>query len=375
MSIQALIDRKTTPSVRRRPSSIRSSSPNPTSLHSEARLRQLRIDDARWLEFVGSQVAATPFHDPSWASLIAECYRLDGFVLADTDESGTVTAGIPLLEPPRLPRRARRLVSLPFTDALEPLVPPTAARAFSDSAEAVRVELGVARIELRGNLIGAVPGRATAVTHTLPLTPDFDAVTNGFSHDKRRNAGVSRRKGLEVRRAENERDLTETFFRLHLDTRRRLGVPSQPKRFFHLLWRRVIEPGSGFVLIVRQGAVPVASAVFLTGGSRVVYKYSASDLDYRGHKPNDLLIWTAIEDACRAGFTSFDFGRSELSAVGLRAFKSSWGAEESPLVYSTIGAGELGDLSPATEKLGGLLRHSPRWAVRAAGELLYRYAS
>jgi CelD/BcsL family acetyltransferase involved in cellulose biosynthesis len=152
-------------------------------------------------------------------------------------------------------------------------------------------------------------------------------------------------------------------------------VPSQPKRFFQLLWRRVIEPGSGFVLLVRQGTVPVASAVFLTGGGRVVYKYSASDLGYRDQKPNDLLLWSAIEDACSAGYTSFDFGRSELSAAGLRAFKSSWGAEERPLVYSTIGTGEAGDLSPASDKLGGLLRHSPRWVVRAAGELLYRYAS
>jgi CelD/BcsL family acetyltransferase involved in cellulose biosynthesis len=338
-------------------------------------LRQLPIDDARWREFVRGRADATPFHDPSWASLLAECYRLRGFVLVETDQSGTITAGMPLLEPPRLPGRARRLVSLPFTDALEPLVAPPAARAFSQSAEAVRAELGVGRIELRGNLVGAAPGPVTAVTHLLPLTVDFDTVTKGFSHDKRRNAGVSRRKGLEVLRAESERDITETFFRLHLDTRRRLGVPSQPKRFFQLLWRRVIEPGSGFVLIVRQGHVPVASAVFLTGCGRVVYKYSASDLNYRGQKPNDLLIWSAIESACDAGFTSFDFGRSELSATGLRAFKSSWGAVETPLVYSTIGEGELGDLSPATEMLGRVLRHSPRWVARASGELLYRYAS
>ena len=69
------------------------------------------------------------------------------------------------------------------------------------------------------------------------------------------------------------------FFGLHLATRHRLGVPSQPKRFFDLGSGSVLEPRSslGFVLVAEQEGRPVASAVFLQAAGTVVYKYSASD--------------------------------------------------------------------------------------------------
>ncbi len=192
---------------------------------------------------------------------------------------------------------------------------------------------------------------------------------------RRRNVRLSEQNGLTIRRAQSERDITEAFYGLHLETRRRLGVPAQPKRFFRLLWERIIEGGRGFALIVQRGPVPVASAVFLVGNGITVYKYGASDVRYLDQKPNDLLMSSAIRDACQEGCSSFDFGRSDLSAAGLRAFKSSWGAEEEPLVYSTIGAGDQDDVSSAAGLMGGVLRHTPSWVTRAVGELLYRYAA
>ena len=302
---------------------------------------------------------------------------MSGFVLADSDSSGAIVSGIPLLRPPKLPGQARRLVSLPFTDALDPLVDPSGALAFVELLGEARQELGMARLELRGELAGADPGPPAAVIHTLPIEADAESVAKGFANEKRRNVRVAIRKGLEVRHAENERDLTETFFELHVDTRRRLGVPTQPKRFFHLLWQRIIEPGSGFVLMVREGGTPVAGAVFLTGNGRVVYKYSASDFSRRNLKPNDLLIWSAIEHACNTGFTTFDFGRTDLHAEGLRTFKSSWGATESPLVYSTIGGNlpAADDGSHTSGMMKQVLQRSPAWVTRTAGELLYRYAA
>ena len=339
------------------------------------RLKQIPLDDSRWHEFVRSRSDATPFHHPVWASLLAECYGLSGFVLTQSGESGTITAGIPVLEPPRLPRRPRRLVSLPFTDALPPLVDPDAARTFTVAADAFRRDAGAARIELRGTLEGARPADVQAVTHLLALTGDPAEVARGFSKDKLRNTRVAERKGLTVRRAESERDLTEAFFDLHVATRRRLGVPTQPKRFFRLLWTRLIEPGHGFVLVVEHGTTPVGGGVFLAGNGVVVYKFSATDAAWQAQKPNDLMLWTAIRDSCLEGFSSFDFGRSDLAGAGLRAYKSSWGAVEEPLVYSTIGEGEAGESPGETGILGSVLRRSPIWVTRATGELLYRYAA
>ena len=162
---------------------------------------------------------------------------------------------------------------------------------------------------------------------------------------------TAERRGLTIGRAQSERDVTETFYGLHLQTRRRLGVPSQPKRFFRLLWRRVLEPGGGFALIVRRGQLAVAAGIFLVGRGVTIYKYGASDARYQADCPNDLLMSSAIREACRDGSRIFDFGRSELTATGLRAFKSGWGAAEEPLVYATIGTGEQQRSQAPTEWL------------------------
>jgi hypothetical protein len=88
------------------------------------------------------------------------------------------------------------------------------------------------------------------------------------------------------------------------------------------------------------------------------------------------LFWHALRTTCEDGYRWFDFGRSDLPDRGLRDFKSGWAAQEQPLLYTT-----LAERAPASGSGRGLaaarvlLRHSPGWACRAAGELFYRYAA
>jgi hypothetical protein len=63
-------------------------------------------------------------------------------------------------------------------------------------------------------------------------------------------------------------------------------VPVQPRRFFELLWRLVLEPGLGFLLLAHAGARPVAGAVFLRGSRCLTYKYGASDASAWPLRPN-----------------------------------------------------------------------------------------
>jgi CelD/BcsL family acetyltransferase involved in cellulose biosynthesis len=340
-------------------------------------LHRVSLDDPAWAAFVAGHPDATPFHEPAWARMLAECYRLTAFALVERDPAGGVDAGLPLVAPPRIPGRPRRLVSLPYTDLVGPLVAPLHEASFAGSLDAARRRLGYDRVELRGAVDGADELATQAVIHTLGLGSDVDAMLANLTKGKRRDVRAAQRSGLSVRRAERETDVTQTYFDLHLRTRRRLGVPSQPRRFFALLWRQLLEPGHGFVLIAEQGGSPVAGAVFLTGNGTVVYKYSASDRAARGGLATDLLVWHAIADSCRQGFAVFDFGRSELDAHGLRRFKDRWGAVERPLVYSVVG---LQELRPAPLRRGGstaarVLRRAPLWLTRLSGEVLYRYAA
>src|SRR5258708_17338375 len=80
----------------------------------------MELSDPRWGEFVERHPAATPFHHPYWARLVADCYGFPTFVLAASDPSGVVPSGLPLVEVRHL-HGGRTWVSLPYTDYCPPL--------------------------------------------------------------------------------------------------------------------------------------------------------------------------------------------------------------------------------------------------------------
>src|SRR3990170_7853482 len=84
------------------------------------RCELLDIRDDEWSEFIQSQPTAVIFHHPAWANLISECYGYCSFVVVERNESGEITAGMPIIEISS-PLTGRRWISLPFTDYFSPL--------------------------------------------------------------------------------------------------------------------------------------------------------------------------------------------------------------------------------------------------------------
>jgi CelD/BcsL family acetyltransferase involved in cellulose biosynthesis len=338
----------------------------------------LELEDPRWAAFVSNGAGGTPFHHPAWAQLLAETYGYRGFALAVCDEGGRPTAGVPLLEVRTLSRR-RRWISLPFTDECAPLAPDAAARHDLAAALARAQErLRAPAIEVRGALeeIGWRTG-ADAVVHVLDLGEDLEATRKRFSRSRVvRNISRAEREGVVVRRAAGAADL-EAFYALHARTRRRQGVPVQPRRFFELIWSRLVERDLAFILLADAGPRrAVAGALFLAWNGTTIYKFGASDPESLPHRPNHLIFWTAIQEACARGDRRFDFGRTDLGNDGLRSFKSGWGAAERPLAYSTLERGAAdGAEGFAARAMGVAIRRGPAWVCRGVGETLYRYAA
>ena len=344
----------------------------------EASLVRLRLDDPRWTKFALAHPDALPYHHPAWAMLLAECYGYRAFALAGRGAEARIVAGLPLVEARGL-LGGRRWVSLPFTDHCPPLAPSeTERRALATAANRARAEAGVAQLEIHAAVesAGARPGPA-AVTHTLALAGDPDAVRRTFSRSQvQRNIRKAKAADLVLRRGETRRDLTHVFYDLHLRTRRRLGVPVQPRRFFDRFWKRIVEPGLGFISLVSKDDKAIAGAVFLTWNGTVTYKYGASEPSSWQHRPNHLIFSDAIEWSCLHGFHTFDFGRSDLEDDGLRAFKGGWGTKEEPLEYTLFADGQpRASSGKAAQIVRPLIRRSPLWVSRGLGELLYKYAA
>jgi CelD/BcsL family acetyltransferase involved in cellulose biosynthesis len=332
------------------------------------------IEDPSWLELVRADPAALPFHHPAWTLLLAESYAFKPFVLGLVDGSGRIVAGIPVVEVGGR-FRGRRWVSLPFTDVCPPLAD-SGVDSFAAEIEQARWSAGIESVEVRARLRGAAASEQTAVLHELPLTADPEQVAASFRASVRRNIRTAERGPAVLRIASTESDLTETFYGLHVDVRRRLGLPVQPRRFFRLLWSRMIQPGLGRVLLADVGAETVAGADFLTWNRSVVYKYGASDPRYWPLRPNNLLFWDAIKWACENGYERLDFGRTNLNAPSLRRFKLGWATQEHPLEYTLLGSAATNGLRDEPPQIvRSAIRRSPRWVVRALGEILYRGAA
>jgi CelD/BcsL family acetyltransferase involved in cellulose biosynthesis len=330
--------------------------------------------DPVWGRFVEAHPDRLPIHDPAWLRVLAGAYGFRPFVISITDGAGGIEAGIPLMEVHDA-IRGRRWIALPFTDCCPPLCArPAAARHLADAVARAAEDDGVSSVEVRAPLTDWT-ATAVATAHDLDLSPGLATLQRGFTASTRRNVRKAQREQLVVRRAEREDDLVEVYYGLHLRTRRRLGVPMQPRRFFRSLWRNVLDTGRGELLLVSSNGVPVAGAVFLRAGGTVMYKYAASDERAWALRPNNVLIAEAIRRAAEEGYRRFDFGRSDFADAGLRSFKIGWGAAERPLVYSCLGDAAASTGVRGGRLLGKVIRRSPTAVCRIIGECLYRYAA
>jgi CelD/BcsL family acetyltransferase involved in cellulose biosynthesis len=337
---------------------------------------QLPLSDPTWSAFVRSCPTATPFHHPAWSGLLADAYGYRAFALAVRDASGEIVGGMPALDVQR-PFGDRRYVSLPFTDYCPLLSASGAAAAVTQSLVSATATLALDALEVRGALPAGerVHTSAHAVRHTLELADDPEAVARGISRHHRRNIRRAEQSNLSVRFGTSTRDM-RAFYRLHVMTRQRQGVPVQPWHFFESLARMLQREHLGFVVVADHAGSPVAAAVFITWHGVMIYKYGASDPAFWEYRPNNLVFWQAIRWGGEHGVRVLDWGRTDFANAGLREFKSGWGAREELLSYSVIA--DQPPL-PATGRIGQamapVIRRSPTWVCRALGEVLYRYAA
>ncbi|HVX33817.1 MAG TPA: GNAT family N-acetyltransferase [Solirubrobacterales bacterium] len=335
------------------------------------------IEDPAWAALVASSPTAEVFHHPRWLELLQAQYGYEVSACCVRGEDG-IEAALPLAHvASRL--TGNRLVSLPFSDVCSPLLSAGAdVAALGTLGDVVAAHAADRGLELTvHSAMPGIPGGFVSerfVTHELALPEDPDVAERGASKSLRRGVAKARRERL---RAERRTDggALDAFYRLHLLTRRRLGVPTQPKRFI-ARFEELFDAGLGAVWLVLDGAEPVAAAVFLVHNETVTYKYGASATAALPKRPNNLLMLEAIRWSCANGFRKFDFGRTDLDNEGLRRFKCSWGAEELPLSYTYLTRREpavAGAASIRERVMAKTIRRSPAVVGRLAGEMLYRH--
>jgi hypothetical protein len=270
----------------------------------------------------------------------------------------------------------RRGVCLPFSDACEPLIfDPEAVGLVRDRLIRLAQERRWKYLEIRGGKFLQLAARPATkfYGHTLDLRGGAEQLSIRFASPVRRAIRKTERSGVSAAIVRNRKIITD-FYRLHVQTRRRHGLPPQPISFFLNIYDHIIKPGFGFIVLAQQGSRPIAAAIFFRFGKNALYKYGASDRKFQELRANNLAMWQGIQFLTRTGAEKLHFGRTECENDGLRRFKLSWDTEEDTIDYFRVDPSGRQCLIAAPHDSGAHKRifgRSPLVFNRLAGSLIY----
>jgi CelD/BcsL family acetyltransferase involved in cellulose biosynthesis len=334
---------------------------------------------SQWDSFVKSNPEGTPYHLYGWLKTINRTYGFEPLLYGAKDDTGSVIAVFPFFIVKNI-FNAKRIVSLPFSDYGGPLLGHACKGEDFFSPVMSNVTGVFKQVEVRGNASfdNTFIRHGCYTRHVLDLKRDIDAVqksinkrTIQYSIRKAEKAGVT---------VIERRDKTgmDEFVRLNNLTRKKHGVPSQPRQWFDNLMENIIARGDGFILLATMDSRAIGTSIFLTCGKSLHYKYNASDPSIlRTISPNHLITWTGIKWGIEHGFSTLDFGRTSSDNAGLLRYKEMWGTTPIDLSYyyfpKVTGASSVNEKSLLYRIYTAGWRRLPDPIAELASSLVFRY--
>ena len=328
-----------------------------------------------WDDLLLTHPETTFFHTAAWARVLSESYGYNPLYFSII-ENGRLSGLIPVMEIDSI-LTGKRGVSLPFTDMCNPIArdPDVFARLFA-AAIAHGRKAGWKNLDIRGGkaFLEKEPPAAQLVVHTLALNPGEADVSKAFRDSTYRNILKAQKEGVTVT-IEHSSAAMAAFYRLHCETRRHHGLPPQPWSFFDKIEEHITAKGNGFVALAVYQGQTVSGAIFFNFNGATIFKYGASDRTFQHLRPNNLLLWQAIEWCSESGLRSFHFGRTEPENGGLLQFKDGWGATKAGLCYYKYDLRKDRFLSNDSGPKSSyrVFKMMPAPLLRLTGNLLYRH--
>lgn len=321
------------------------------------------------------------FHCSSWAKVLSESYGYTPFYFT-LIEGGKLKVLVPVMEVNSF-ISGKRAISLPFSDYCEPII--------NGDISPVDLFFEIIKfakrrkwryIEFRGgrsffnhfNLSNT--SSYNYLTHKIDLKIGLDSLFKNFKASNRRNIKKAENLGLRVHFSTSWESM-EDFCYLNSITRKRHGLPSQPKIFFKNFYEKIIIKNKGIISLAFYNGNPLASYIFCLFGKKAIYKYGASDLRYQSLRANNLLMWESIKWLFNNGFEELSLGRTEPLNHGLCQFKNGWGAVKDYISYFTYNL-KKEDFIVRGNEVGNfkkwVLKKLPLPVLNLIGSIFYRHA-
>lgn len=328
------------------------------------------IDANRYSKHLLDNINSNIFNTLEWIRFISEFYNLSSKIICMENEKGEISTSLPFAI------KKNKIISFPFTDFINVIN--------DNKDETIKIIDEIKnyyfnnhfnKLSIR-NFIdnNGFFNKKIGVLHKNLLENDFEKEIKKMKYNHKWGMKKAVKSGVNFEMS-NSFESLKKYFKLHLKTRKRQGVPSQAKEFFYGLYDKILSKDLGFIGLSFINEIPIAGGVFLHFNKTITYKYGASDNNYWKLQPNNLMFYEVIRWAIENGYKIFDFGKTDIENKGLRDFKTGWGAIESDLYYSSIP-----EESNDTFKnfildyiIKPVIKYSPLKVCELSGKYFYKY--
>ena len=211
--------------------------------------------------------------------------------------------------------------------------------------------------------------------HDIPLTDPPEILKKSFHRTcVRQRITRAQKSNLSLAEVHDSNGL-KSFYNLYMKTRKRLGKPVRPFRFFLAMFNTYEKDNKISLMLARLDNKDVAGLLLFKYKDRVSAEYAASDSSYKRFSPNHFLFWEAIKKSYSEGYKFFDFGETPSDNQNLSKFKGYWGTEVkqfSNFTYPATAATNRGNKF-SYKIISTLCRNSPSIFQQLIGNFLYNH--
>jgi FemAB-related protein (PEP-CTERM system-associated) len=207
----------------------------------------------------------------------------------------------------------------------------TARAALVAAGQELAERTGAAYVELRhrpGQQVPGLPSKALYVTFSRPLSSVEEENLNAIPRKQRRMTRQGAKHGL---RPEFGLRHLDRFWDIYAHSVHALGTPVFPRRLFHAIAQEFGKDCE--LLTVWKDETPVAGVLTLLFEDQALPYYGGALRDALTYAVNDFMYWELLCYVAKAGYRTFDFGRSRRAPAPTTS--SGTGASSRALPIST----------------------------------------
>jgi lipid II:glycine glycyltransferase (peptidoglycan interpeptide bridge formation enzyme) len=332
------------------------------------------VTEEAWDKFLYTCNDATIYHTPEWKRFLEKTFNYKSKYLFAKDESENIV-GLLALFYVRSKLRGNELCTMPFSYSSSCIGPESVKKDLLDEGINLYHKLNADRLEIRDKVNhDKFQFQNSFCAHTIELSANANEVWQKISRGARSSTKKPIKNGLSVYSTKSLEDLKK-FCELNCITKKKIGVPCHPWKFFENLFELMSE--HVILYVVKYNNEIIAGGVFEYFKDTVTFGYAACNPGYLDLRPNNLIVWKSIEDACVNNYKYYSFGRTSYDNKGLIAFKERWGAVETELCYSyypKIPTSSIMNRDNLRYKLGRqVFREIPIKMYKPISEILFKH--